>query len=54
MSSRRPKAARSLKPDQWPYFDRILLDQAMAPGVDSLNVATASGIALYHLQRVGR
>ncbi len=26
---------------------------AMAPGVDSLNVATASGIALYDLQRVG-
>ena len=27
---------------------------AMTPGVDSLNVATASGIALYDLQRVGR
>ena len=38
MSGRPPaQSARSLKPAQWPYFDRVLLDQAMARGVDLLD-----------------
>ena len=38
MSGRHPApSARSLKPGQWPYFDRILLDQALVGGNDLLD-----------------
>ena len=38
MSGRHPaQSACSLKPAQWPYFDRVLLDQALAGGNDLLD-----------------
>ena len=33
----RRRLARRLKPAEWPNFDRILLDQAMARGIDLLD-----------------